>query len=136
MEPPSQLVVWLQGEQALFETSLARLTASAGFPLRWVDNPEWHAFCDRWVPNAKTPSRKVLTQRLLPATLKVFKETAKEQARGSEATASCDGWTGGNHHHFIAFMVMCNGQVSHDNFLLRFETNQNPLVIDTYCPHT
>jgi hypothetical protein len=33
MEPPSQLVVWSQGEQALFETSLARLTASAGFPL-------------------------------------------------------------------------------------------------------
>ena len=102
---------WSKGEQAHFETSLARLTASAGFPLRWVENPEWLAFCERWMPNAKNPSRKVLTQRLIPATLKEFKTSAQKRAHGCEVTASCDGWTGANRHHFIAFMVTCNGAV-------------------------
>ena len=102
---------WSTGDQALFEKSLARLTASAGFPLRWVENPEWQAFCEQWIPNAKIPSRKVLAQRIIPATLKEFKEAAKLHIRGSEVTATCDGWTGGNHHYFIAFMVTCNGKV-------------------------
>jgi hypothetical protein len=63
------------------------------------------------MPSAKSPSRKVLTQRLIPATLKTFKEAAKEQCRGLEGTVSYDGWTGDNHHHYIAFMVNCRGQV-------------------------
>jgi hypothetical protein len=63
------------------------------------------------MPNAKSPSRKVLTQRLIPATLKTFKQAAKEQCQGMEGTVSYDGWTGGNHHHYIAFMVNCRGQV-------------------------
>ncbi|KAH8984274.1 hypothetical protein EDB83DRAFT_2326294 [Lactarius deliciosus] len=64
---------WSQGEQAMFETAVTCLTASAGLPLRWVENPEWLALCERFLPNAKSPSRKVLTQRLIPATLKGFK---------------------------------------------------------------
>ncbi|KAH9029946.1 ribonuclease H-like domain-containing protein [Lactarius pseudohatsudake] len=50
------------------------------------------------------PSRKVLTQRLIPATLKGFKQTARKQCSGFEGTVSYDGWTGGNHHHYVAFM--------------------------------
>jgi hypothetical protein len=107
---------WSKGEQALFETTVARLTASAGLPFRWVENPEWLALCERFMPNAKSPSCKALTQRLIPATLKTFKQTAKEQCRGLEGTVSYDGWTGGNHHHYIAFMVNCRGQVSLVNF--------------------
>ena len=112
---------WSKGEQALFETTIARLTASAGLPFRWVENPEWLALCERFMPSAKSPSRKVLTQRLIPATLKTFKETAKEQGRGLEGTVSFDGWTGGNHHHYIVFMVNCRGQVSFVDF--RFNSN-------------
>ncbi|KAH8991160.1 hypothetical protein EDB83DRAFT_2231697 [Lactarius deliciosus] len=103
---------WSQGEQAMFETAVARLTASAGLPLRWVENPEWLALCERFLPNAKSPSRKVLTQRLIPATLKGFKQTARKQCSGFEGTVSYDGWTGGNHHHYVAFMVNCKGQAS------------------------
>ncbi|KAH9026059.1 hypothetical protein EDB85DRAFT_1869147 [Lactarius pseudohatsudake] len=95
---------WSQGEQAMFETAVTRLTASAGLPLRWVENPEWLALCERFLPNAKSPSRKVLTQRLIPATLKGFKQTARKQCSGFEGTVSYDGWTGGNHHHYVAFM--------------------------------
>jgi hypothetical protein len=72
---------WSKGEQALFETSLARLTASAGFPLQWVDNPEWHTFCERWIPNAKCPSRKVLTQRLLLVMVKARLEALGRPSR-------------------------------------------------------
>ena len=43
----------------MFETALAHLTASAGLPLRWVENPEWLALCKRFLPNAKSPSCKV-----------------------------------------------------------------------------
>lgn len=103
---------WSKGEQALFETSVARLTASAGLPFRWVENPEWLALCERFMPSAKNPSHKVLTQCLIPATLKTFKDNAKERCRGLEGTVSYDGWTGANHHHYIAFMVNCRGQVS------------------------
>jgi hypothetical protein len=39
-------LAWSPESQRSFETRLARLTASAGFPLSWVDNPEWIAFCD------------------------------------------------------------------------------------------
>ncbi|KAH9162790.1 ribonuclease H-like domain-containing protein [Lactarius sanguifluus] len=42
----------------MFETAVAHLTASAGLPLRWVENPEWLALCERFLPNAKSPSRK------------------------------------------------------------------------------
>ena len=51
----------------MFETAIARLTASAGLPLRWVENPEWLALCERFIPSAKSPSRKVLMQRSKPS---------------------------------------------------------------------
>jgi hypothetical protein len=105
----------------MFETGLARLTASAGLPLRWVENPEWLALCEQFLPNATSPSRKVLTQRLIPAMLKGFKQAAQEQCQGLEGTVSYDGWMGGNHHHYVAFMVNCRGQVS----LLHFLSNMN-----------
>ena len=34
---------WSKGEQALFETTVACLTASAGLPFRQVENAEWLA---------------------------------------------------------------------------------------------
>lgn len=115
---------WSKGEQAMFETAIARLTASAGLPLRWVENPEWLALCERFLPSAKIPSRKVLTQRLIPATLKGFKKTAQDRCQGLEGTVSYDGWTGGNHHHYIAFMVNCRGQVSLVRFRSYTKTDQ------------
>ena len=60
--------------------------------------------------NAKSPSHKVLTQCLIPTTLKTFKQAAQEQCQGLEEAVTYDGWTGGNHHHYIVFMVNCRGQ--------------------------
>ena len=49
-------LAWSPESQRSFETRLAHLTASASFPLSWVDNPEWIAFCDEFLPVAKQPS--------------------------------------------------------------------------------
>ncbi|KAH9028010.1 hypothetical protein EDB84DRAFT_1588968 [Lactarius hengduanensis] len=97
--------------QARFEERITRITAAAGFSLSWVENPEWLDFCNDFVPQAKSPSRKVLTKRLLPQTLNELQQKAKQRVRGKNATASCDGWTGENFHHYIAFMIMVDKKV-------------------------
>lgn len=111
--PASPDIAWSDARQMRFEERILRLTASAGFPLSWVENPEWLNFCTEFIPQAKSPSRKVLTQRLLPRTLAELQTQAKERVRGQNATASCDGWTGENFHHYIAFMIVAKKEVRH-----------------------
>ncbi|KAG1730367.1 uncharacterized protein EDB91DRAFT_1004304, partial [Suillus paluster] len=96
---------WATSDQADWEIRLARLTASAGLPLRWVENHKWKVLCDCFLPRAKIPSAKVLTQRVLPHALNILKGTAKEECQGADATLQCDGWTGENHHHLLGFMM-------------------------------
>ena len=102
---------WTAARQAHFEAQLMHLTASAGLPLSWVENSEWLSFCTEFIPSAKSPSRKVLTQQVLPHTLTEFQSQAKQRAAGHNATALCDGWTGENSHHYIAFMVVVGKEV-------------------------
>ena len=61
---PGELVVpiWSAARTRLFEHRLLRLTASAGFPLSWVENPEWQAIREEFIPGAPHISRKVLTK--------------------------------------------------------------------------
>ena len=51
--------IWTTERQAMFENRLARLTASAGLPLAWVDNVEWLLFLQDFLPAATPISRKV-----------------------------------------------------------------------------
>ncbi|KAG2029305.1 hypothetical protein BDR03DRAFT_936854 [Suillus americanus] len=88
-------------EQADWEAGLARVTASAGLPLRWVENPEWLKLCDRFIPRAKVPSAKVLMKCVMPQVLHGIKATVKEESRGAVRTLQCDGWTGENSHHLL-----------------------------------
>ncbi|KAH9038670.1 hypothetical protein EDB83DRAFT_2228509 [Lactarius deliciosus] len=104
---------WSDACQARFEERVMRITAAAGFPLSWVENPEWLDFCNDFVPQAKSPSRKVLTKHLLPQTLNGLQQAAKQRVSGKNVTASCDGWTGENFHHYIAFMIMVDKKVWH-----------------------
>ncbi|KAG2365588.1 hypothetical protein BDR07DRAFT_1374249 [Suillus spraguei] len=96
---------WTASGQANWEIGLARLTASAGLPLRWVENHEWKVLCDRFLLRAIIPSAKVLTQRVLPHALSILKGAAKEECQGADTTLQCDGWTGENHHHLLGFMM-------------------------------
>ena len=109
--PALDMASWSDARQMRFEEKILRLTASAGFPLSWVENPEWLNFCTEFIPQAKSPSRKVLTKRLLPRTLTEMQKQAKERVHGQNVTASCDGWTGKNFHHYIAFMIVARKEV-------------------------
>ncbi|KAE9388778.1 hypothetical protein BT96DRAFT_773704, partial [Gymnopus androsaceus JB14] len=104
---------WSVAQQTQFEEQITRLTASGGFSLSWVENLEFHSLIQEFMPSAKIPSRKVLTNRLLPKVAQSFRENAQldAQANSANVTAQCDGWSGINHHHLIAFMMTVNQKV-------------------------
>ncbi|KJA13408.1 hypothetical protein HYPSUDRAFT_114015, partial [Hypholoma sublateritium FD-334 SS-4] len=102
---------WDASKQKGFETRLAKLTASAGLPLSWVDNPNWTAFLEEYVPLAQPFDRKALTNRIIPKLVTELREKAKSEAAGNFATVQADGWTGMNHRHLIAFMITADKKV-------------------------
>lgn len=102
---------WSLELQEQFEVAIARLTAAAGLPLSWVDNPEWVDFVRQFLPQAKSPSRKVLTTRLIPRAIEEYRNITKESTKDQNATIQADGWTGVNFHHLLAFMIAVNKKV-------------------------
>jgi hypothetical protein len=120
IEPASPLIFqpsqspgwgWSEELQMRFEIQIARLTAAASLPLSWVDNPEWIDFIHLFLPAARSPSRKVLTSRLIPGVVEEYTRIAKESSRGQNATIQADGWTGANFHHLLAFMIAVKNRV-------------------------
>lgn len=109
---PTSVPIWDVSRQQRFESAVARLTASAGFPLWWVDNIEWHAFCAEFIPEARLFSRKVLTYRVLPAELQALQQSSRERIRGAGCTLTFDGWTGLNHRNLMAFQATTRHEVS------------------------
>ena len=103
--------LWSAERQRQFESSLTHLTVACNFPLNWVENFEALRFFENFVPEASLPSRKVLTNRLIPTELEHFRAEAKQHAAGSLATIQCDDWTGLNKHHLVAFMLTANQRV-------------------------
>ena len=102
---------WLPEFQRRFEDRIARLTVSANLPLSWVDNPEWIDFVGDFIAFARSPSQKVLTNHLIPAAAKSYRELAKIVATNQNVTLQADGWTGVNFHHLLAFMISFDKQV-------------------------
>ena len=86
------------------------MTALAGFPLSWVDNPEWIDFCTEFLPAVKLPSQNTLTCCLLPAAITELHVSARTAAKGYNMTLQADGWMGMNNHHLLAFMITANGK--------------------------
>ena len=109
--PGSQGWGWSEELQIRFEIQITRLTAAAGLPLSWVDNPEWIDFIHLFLPAAKSPSRKVLTTRLILGVVEEYTQIAKASTRGQNATIQADGWTGANFHHLLAFMITVKKKV-------------------------
>lgn len=71
---PTFVPVWSDGQQLAFERGIARITASAGLSLSWVENPEVVAFFQMFLPQGNMPSRGVLTRRIIPQTLEVMQK--------------------------------------------------------------
>lgn len=112
--PSTQLLSgqpWSPRLQETFENWIARLTAAAGLPLSWVDNLEWIDFVHDFLPCATSPSRKVLSTRLIPRIAESYRQLAKGSSKDQNATLQADGWTAVNFHHLIAFMMTVNKKV-------------------------
>ena len=109
--PDSLAPHWSAARKKAFEKRILRLTASAGFPLSWTENLEWHFFCDEFVAGAPTISRKVLTKRILKEVVEEFRMEVKMKVAKQEATIQSDGWTGVNNHHLVAFMITADKKV-------------------------
>ena len=103
--------VWTHKSQRRFEEKITRLTIATGLPLSWVDNPEWIDLVYDFLPHARSPSRKVLTNRLIPMALKKRQDETKVMARDQNVTLQADGWMGTNTHYLLAFMMTFNKQV-------------------------
>ncbi|KAF8876093.1 ribonuclease H-like domain-containing protein, partial [Infundibulicybe gibba] len=75
--------------QARFNSMIARITASCGFPFLWVENPEWLRF------------------------VKSYRAMAKLDCKGQNSTLQYDGWTGINNHHFLVFQMSVSNRTIH-----------------------
>ena len=95
----------------MYEQRILHLTASAGFPLSWVENPEFQALQEEFMPGSPHISQKVLMKRILPSVVAEFRETVKWHTTGKEATMQSDGWTRINNHHLVAFMITVDNKV-------------------------
>ncbi|KAI0083544.1 hypothetical protein BDY19DRAFT_900154, partial [Irpex rosettiformis] len=103
--------VWTNEMQRQLETCLARITASANLPFSWTEDPEVTAFLARFLPAARPISRFVLTSRLIPTELEAQRSILLPRIQGGEATLQCDGWSGGNFHHYTGFTMTVKGEV-------------------------
>ncbi|TFK16929.1 hypothetical protein FA15DRAFT_571127, partial [Coprinopsis marcescibilis] len=108
---PRFSTLWTSRDQQELEQKLGELTISANLPLSWVDNPQFLSFMDRFIPQAKAVTRRVLAGRIIPNLAKKARESVYKSLNGSSVTLQADGWTGINHRHIIAFMVGINGKV-------------------------
>ena len=91
--------------QRTFDMCVGRMTVAAGLPMSWTDNPEVRSVFRTFFPWVQLPSRKTLSRSILPTLQSSLRTQAQKEARGSNCTLQCDGWTGINSHHLIAFMI-------------------------------
>ncbi|KAJ8515209.1 hypothetical protein ONZ45_g7358 [Pleurotus djamor] len=106
------VTVWTEDLQEQLDVRILRMIASAGIPLSFVENPEFIQFIAQYLPSgARAPSRYRLTSRTMPTVIKRLKDDIILAVKGSFGTAQCDGWTGDNHHHYIAFMVNVEAKI-------------------------
>jgi hypothetical protein len=91
--------------QKRLEHHIIRLTASADFSFGWTENPYWLNIMDDFIPGASYITRRSLSGPILKRELKEVREDNKRRIAGNMVTLQCDGWTGRNKNHLVAFMV-------------------------------
>lgn len=121
---------WTSANQARFDTMVARITASCGFPFVWVENPEWLRFIQEFIPNAVCPSRWILTNRLIPSEVESYRAAAKLGCQGLYSTLQYDGWTAINNHHFLAFRMTLSDRTVSCFFLEQYYRRNSQLFLD------
>lgn len=129
---PDYHFTWTADNQDRLGVILARLTASCGFPYRWVENPEWATFLTEFFPLAKHISRRQLSDTLIPREVAIYCEKVKASCMNTLTTIQCDGWSGINFHHFLAFMItMSKWEVSFNFVYLLNNQDTNIIKVHT-----
>lgn len=94
---------------SIFEDALISCFASANIAFNVVENPQFRQLINICVPGMKIPSRKTLSGRILNTKLATVRHDVKWGTRNRLATLQCDGWTGRNSQHLVAFMITTLG---------------------------
>ncbi|TBU60357.1 hypothetical protein BD310DRAFT_779045, partial [Dichomitus squalens] len=119
---------WDDARQALYESHIARLTAAGSWSLSWTESPQWLSFCDNFLPmGVINPTRKVLTSRIIPAEVEVYRTQARTECRQKLGTVQCDGFNPKNRHHIVAFMLTVPDKKETRVYTIRtYDTSNEP----------
>jgi hypothetical protein len=101
----------VEERQKDFEHCLIRMTANNGWAFTWVENPETLNFFSKFCVGLVVPKRRKLSTSILKTELDLARGYTLDRVRGCLVTVQSDGWTGGNNHHFQAFMLTGDKQV-------------------------
>lgn len=96
-------------EVSIFEDLLTTLFASANISFNAVENPEFQDLFNTCLPGLKLPSRKTLFTCVLNTKMVTMRHNVKMNSKDHLATLQCDGWTGRNSQHLVAFMITTLG---------------------------
>ena len=95
-------------DKPYFETLLLRMQVSNGLPFTFFENQETKDVFAFIAPALKLPSRKRMSNRILPHATKILKQSIMTTAQEDEigVTAACDGWTNIKQEHLFGVVFI------------------------------
>ena len=101
-------------DKPYFETLLLRMQVSNGLPFTFFENQETKDVFAFIAPALKLPSRKRMSNRILPHATKILNQSIMTTAQDDKigVTAACDGWTNIKQEHlFGVVFITSTGEV-------------------------
>lgn len=87
----------------LYDEQIVRMIAKGCYPFSLVEDEEFKKFIYMLCPGYKLPTRKTLSQSLIPKMFKKQEENVKLKMENANAVClTTDGWTSDNNDSFIA----------------------------------
>jgi hypothetical protein len=95
-------------DKPYFEILLLRMSVSNGLPFNFFENQETKDVFEFIAPALKLPSRKRMSDRILPKSAKMLKESIKNMAQNDKigVTAAFDGWTNVKQEHLFGVVFI------------------------------
>lgn len=88
------------------DTQLLKMIATGHYPLRMVEDPQFKKFVALLNPQYQLPTRKTLSESILPKQYNECKEKVKADVKKAQSVClATDGWTSVNNDSFIAVTV-------------------------------
>ncbi|GBB94004.1 hypothetical protein RclHR1_22700003 [Rhizophagus clarus] len=95
-------------DKPYFETLLLRMQVSNGLPFTFFENQETKEVFNFIAPALKLPSRKRMSDRILPHATKMLKQSITKSAQNDKigVTVTCDGWTNIKQEHLFGVVFI------------------------------